>query len=230
MHARKGLAEGAAVAAAAVAVAVTYGIYAVHPWQGSTPLNQFLAAFGRAGLGAERCTAQYGHRCRRGLRHARRGTGHRRMDHLAGPRLGPAWHTVTAGLLFALMIAWSGHDSVLIGLAVVLLAVMLVRAITGHLRRPHAARSTRPSRASSRSASHTQQRPRSRGRWRCSGSPPRPTRSCSDVTTWAGSARARSPTCSSWTATRTSGHPSPEGAGSLRAVMNGRQLPGIVRV
>ena len=60
------------------------------------------------------------------------------MDHLAGPRLGPAWHTVTAGLLFALMIAWSGHDSVLIGLAVVLLAVMLVRAITGHLRRPHA--------------------------------------------------------------------------------------------
>ena len=45
---------------------------------------------------------------------------------------------MTAGLLFALMIAWSGHDSVLIGLAVVLLAVMLVRAITGHLRRPHA--------------------------------------------------------------------------------------------
>lgn len=42
---------------------------------------------------------------------------------------GPAWHTVTAGLLFALMVAWSGHDSVLIGLAVVLLAVMLVRAI-----------------------------------------------------------------------------------------------------
>jgi hypothetical protein len=48
MHARKGVAEGAAVGAAAVAVAVTYGIYAVHPWQGSTPLNQFLAAFGRA--------------------------------------------------------------------------------------------------------------------------------------------------------------------------------------
>ena len=45
MHARKGVAEGAAVGAAAVAVAVTYGIYAVHPWQGSTPLNQFLAAF-----------------------------------------------------------------------------------------------------------------------------------------------------------------------------------------
>ena len=46
---------------------------------------------------------------------------------------------MTAGLLFALMIAWSGHDSVLIGLAVVLLVVMLVRAATGHhLRRPHA--------------------------------------------------------------------------------------------
>jgi hypothetical protein len=35
------------------------------------------------------------------------------------------------------MIAWSGHDTVLIGLAVVLLAVMLARAITGH-RRTHA--------------------------------------------------------------------------------------------
>ena len=67
--------------------------------------------------------------------------------------------TESAGLLFALMIAWSGHDSVLIGLAVVLLAVMLVRAITGHLRRPHAARSPRPSRASSRSASHTAEAP-----------------------------------------------------------------------
>ena len=60
------------------------------------------------------------------------------MDHLAGPRPGPAWQTVTAGLLFALMIAWSGHDNVLIGLAVVLLAVMLARAIPGHQRPPHA--------------------------------------------------------------------------------------------
>ena len=48
MHTRKDVAEGAAVAAAAVAVAVTYGFYAIHPWQGYTPLNQFLAAFGRA--------------------------------------------------------------------------------------------------------------------------------------------------------------------------------------
>lgn len=47
---------------------------------------------------------------------------------------GPAWLTVTAGLLFALMVTWSGHDSVLIGLAVVLLAVMLARAIPRHAR------------------------------------------------------------------------------------------------
>jgi hypothetical protein len=51
---------------------------------------------------------------------------------------GPAWHPVTAGLLFALMIAWSGHDDVLIGTAVVMLAVMLAvtlpKAITGHAR------------------------------------------------------------------------------------------------
>jgi hypothetical protein len=52
MHTRKHVAEGAAVAAAAVAVAVTYGFYAAHPWQGSTPLNQFLAAFGRADTAA----------------------------------------------------------------------------------------------------------------------------------------------------------------------------------
>ena len=51
---------------------------------------------------------------------------------------GPAWHTVTAGLLFALMTGWSGHDNVLIGIAVVLLAWILVQAITGHHRPPHA--------------------------------------------------------------------------------------------
>jgi chromate transport protein ChrA len=57
----------------------------------------------------------------------------------------PAWHTVTAGLLFALMIAWSGHDDVLIALAVVLLAAVLVRAITGHLRPPTPVQPLRPS-------------------------------------------------------------------------------------
>jgi hypothetical protein len=47
MHVRNDVAEGAAVGVAAVAVAVTYGIYAVRPWQGAPPLNQFLATFGR---------------------------------------------------------------------------------------------------------------------------------------------------------------------------------------
>ncbi len=51
---------------------------------------------------------------------------------------GPAWQTVTAGLLFALMIAWSGHDNVLIGIAVVLVAVTLAQAVTRHPRPPHA--------------------------------------------------------------------------------------------
>ena len=32
------------------------------------------------------------------------------------------------------MIAWSGHDQVLIGLAVLLLAVTLTQALTGHRR------------------------------------------------------------------------------------------------
>jgi hypothetical protein len=40
----------------------------------------------------------------------------------------PAWQTVTAGLLLALMIAWSGHEDVLIGLALVLVAVTLAHA------------------------------------------------------------------------------------------------------
>jgi len=51
MHVRRDVAGGA-VAAVAVAVAVTYGIYAVHPWQQYTPLNQFLAIFGRANASA----------------------------------------------------------------------------------------------------------------------------------------------------------------------------------
>jgi hypothetical protein len=50
----------------------------------------------------------------------------------------PARQTVTAGLLLTLMIAWSGHEDVLAGLAVVLVAVTLVQAIKGHLRPPHA--------------------------------------------------------------------------------------------
>ncbi len=50
----------------------------------------------------------------------------------------PAWQTLTAGLLLALMIAWSGHEDVLAGLALVLAAVTLVQAIKGHPRPPHA--------------------------------------------------------------------------------------------
>jgi hypothetical protein len=44
---------------------------------------------------------------------------------------------VTAWLLFALIIAWSGHEDVLMGLAVVLVAVTLAQAINGHRRPPH---------------------------------------------------------------------------------------------
>jgi MFS superfamily sulfate permease-like transporter len=50
----------------------------------------------------------------------------------------PAWQTVTAGLLLALMIAWSGREDVLAGPALVLVAVTLVQAIKGHARPPHA--------------------------------------------------------------------------------------------
>ena len=294
MHVRKEVAEGSAVAVAATAVAITYGIYAAHPWQGAPPLNQFLAAFGRAdttawpmqivwylaavamiGLAlwsARRwsspliCALAAAYFAWIGIGYfawlspgiglsgvwatvfavqavlllvagiARRDLViHPRWDLSSGvgavfiayaligyplagvlgghalrlvplfgvspcatvtfffglllwavpptpkylllvplawalnaapPNMatgvaadygmlaaalittgwiiwrdrasGSAWHTVTAGLLFALMVAWSGHDNVLIGLAVVLLTVMLVRALTGHRRAPHA--------------------------------------------------------------------------------------------
>ena len=49
----------------------------------------------------------------------------------------PAWQTVTAGLLLALMIAWSGHEDVLMGLAVVLVVVALAQAVNGHRRPSH---------------------------------------------------------------------------------------------
>ena len=51
MHVRRDLADGAALAAAVLAVAVTYGILAVHPWS-HVPLNEFLATFGRANAAA----------------------------------------------------------------------------------------------------------------------------------------------------------------------------------
>jgi hypothetical protein len=58
----------------------------------------------------------------------------------------PAWQTVTAGLLLALMIAWSGHEDVLAGLALVLAAVTLVQAIKGHHRPPPHAEPVPPAR------------------------------------------------------------------------------------
>ena len=51
MQTRRGFPEGAAMAAAVIAAAVTYGILAVHPWPHS-PLSQFLATFGRANAAA----------------------------------------------------------------------------------------------------------------------------------------------------------------------------------
>jgi len=57
---------------------------------------------------------------------------------LVAALLTAAWQTVTAGLLLALMIAWSGHEDVLAGLAVALAAVTLVQAIKGHHQPPPA--------------------------------------------------------------------------------------------
>ena len=48
------------------------------------------------------------------------------------------WQTVTAGLLLALMIAWSGHDNVMIGLAPVLAGVALAQTIGRHSCPPQA--------------------------------------------------------------------------------------------
>jgi hypothetical protein len=59
----------------------------------------------------------------------------------------PAWRTVIAGLLLALMIAWSGHEDVLAGLALVLAAISLAQAIKGHPRPPHAEPASPPRRA-----------------------------------------------------------------------------------
>lgn len=39
------------------------------------------------------------------------------------------WQTITAGALLTLMVAWSGHEDVLMGIAVVLVAVTLVQAV-----------------------------------------------------------------------------------------------------
>lgn len=41
------------------------------------------------------------------------------------------WQTIIAGALLTLMVAWSGHEDVLMGIAVVLAAVTLVQAVRG---------------------------------------------------------------------------------------------------
>ncbi|HTT55103.1 MAG TPA: DUF6064 family protein [Streptosporangiaceae bacterium] len=46
MHNRQEWAEGSGLAVALLALLVTYGLFLVHPWP-HTPLNQFLAMFGR---------------------------------------------------------------------------------------------------------------------------------------------------------------------------------------
>jgi Family of unknown function (DUF6064) len=47
------------------------------------------------------------------------------------------WQTVAAGVLFALMIALSGHDDILIGIALALVAVTFAQTIWGDVQRLH---------------------------------------------------------------------------------------------
>ena len=59
----------------------------------------------------------------------------------------PAWQTVTGGLLLALMIAWSGHDDVMIGTALILVVLTLAQAIRSHPRPPGTVPATPDSKA-----------------------------------------------------------------------------------
>ena len=59
------------------------------------------------------------------------------------------WQTVTAGLLLALLIAWSGHDNILIGIALVLTALTVTQAIRGNAQGLSASRPPRPGRLTS---------------------------------------------------------------------------------
>jgi uncharacterized protein DUF6064 len=58
-----------------------------------------------------------------------------------------SWQTVVAGVLLAAMIAFTGHDDLVIGTALVLTAVTLVQTIRGDTQRLHASRSPQPERA-----------------------------------------------------------------------------------
>lgn len=57
-----------------------------------------------------------------------------------------SWQTVVAGLLLAAMIAWSGHDDVLMGTALILVAVTFAQTIRGDAQRLRAGRPPRPTR------------------------------------------------------------------------------------
>ena len=167
MQTRKGFSEGVAMTAAVAAAAITYGILAAHPWPAS-PLNAFLATFGRANaavwlmqivwyLAAVAMTGFSLWPTRRSSQlicalaaayFAWIGIAYFAWL-MPGITAGliiwrdrtscPAWQTVTAGLLLALMIAWSGLEDVLTGLALILVAVTLTQAIRAHPRPSHAA-------------------------------------------------------------------------------------------
>jgi hypothetical protein len=57
-----------------------------------------------------------------------------------------SWQTVAGGVLLAAMIAFIGHDDLLIGTALVLTAVTLVQTIRGDAQRLHASRPPQPGR------------------------------------------------------------------------------------
>jgi len=58
-----------------------------------------------------------------------------------------SWQTVVAGVLLAAMIAFTGHDDLVIGTALVLTAVTLVQTIRGDVELLHAGRPQQPERA-----------------------------------------------------------------------------------
>ncbi len=58
-----------------------------------------------------------------------------------------SWQTVAAGVLLAVMIAFSGQDVVLVGIALVLVAVTLVQTIRGDAELLHTSRPPKPERA-----------------------------------------------------------------------------------
>jgi hypothetical protein len=58
-----------------------------------------------------------------------------------------SWQTVVAGVSLAVMIAFSGQDVVLVGVALILIAVTLVQTIRGDTQRLHASQPPQPGRA-----------------------------------------------------------------------------------